>query len=171
MTRVVYYVASSLDGYIARPDGSVNWLDDFQSSTQDYGYADFYASIDALVMGRRTYDQVRGFGDWPYPGKPCRVITSGSLADAPPGVAAAPDPAVAMASLGIDRLWLVGGTTLFHSMREAGLVDEYVVTVMPLLLGDGVPLFRPGTGKRLRLAECQSFPDGVVQMRYQVADA
>ena len=73
---LIYYVAASLDGYIARPDGRVDWLEATQSSGDDHGYHAFYDSIDALLMGRMTFDTLMDFeGDWPYPGKPCRVLT------------------------------------------------------------------------------------------------
>lgn len=68
--HLIYYVATSLDGFIARPDGSVDWLDRFAEGGNDHGYNGFYQGIDGLLMGRGTYDIVRGFGDWPYPGKP-----------------------------------------------------------------------------------------------------
>lgn len=73
--HLIYYVATSLDGFIARPDGSVDWLDRFAEGGNDHGYNGFYQGIDGLLMGRGTYDIVRGFGDWPYPGKPCQVLT------------------------------------------------------------------------------------------------
>lgn len=73
--HLTYYVAASLDGFIARPDGSVDWLDRFAEGGNDHGYNGFYQGIDGLLMGRGTYDIVRGFGDWPYLGKPCQVLT------------------------------------------------------------------------------------------------
>ncbi|VFT29184.1 dihydrofolate reductase [Pseudomonas aeruginosa] len=73
--QLIYYVATSLDGFIARPDGSVDWLDRFAGGGSDHGYAPSTRGIDGLLMGRGSYDVVRGFGDWPYPGKPCQVLT------------------------------------------------------------------------------------------------
>lgn len=88
---LIYYVAASLDGYIARPDGSVDWLQGYDGSGDDHGYDAFYASIDGLLMGRATYLQCLGFGAWPYPGKPTVVMTrSNHLPQAaPPGRVAA----------------------------------------------------------------------------------
>lgn len=168
MAGMVYYVAASIDGYIATPDGGVDWLSPFQSPGQDYGYADFLASVDGLVIGRTTFDQVLGFGPWPYDGTPCRVVTTRPLPSPPPGVEAAGSPIGAVEALGGGRLWLVGGTGLFQSCRSAGLIGEYWITVMPVLLGDGVPLFPPGPSARLRLAGSRAFPNGVVQVRYEV---
>lgn len=168
MAEVVYYVATSLDGYIATADGGVDWLMPFQASGLDYGYADFLRSVDGLVMGRRTYDQVQEFGDWPYTDKLCRVVTSRPLERAQQGVAVASGPEEAVKSLGVERVWLVGGTELLSGFRQAGLVSEYCVSVMPVVLGAGVPLFAPGPGASLSLRECRPYPDGVVQLRYGV---
>ena len=76
MAEVVYYVAASVDGYIATPDGAVDWLAPFHTDGEDHGYNAFLATLGGIVMGRRTYDQVRGFGPWPYTGLDCRVVTS-----------------------------------------------------------------------------------------------
>ncbi len=84
--HLIYYVATSLDGFIARPDGSVDWLDRFAEGGNDHGYNGFYQGIDGLLMGRGTYDIVRGFGDWPYPGKPCQVLTRNPRESAVEGV-------------------------------------------------------------------------------------
>jgi dihydrofolate reductase len=69
VTEIIYYVAASLDGYIAMPDGGVDWLSPYNTANEDYGYSAFYGSVDALIEGSRTYEQVLGFGEWPHPGK------------------------------------------------------------------------------------------------------
>ena len=84
MARIVYYVAASLDGFIADSAGGVDWLPD--GGSDDYRYDDFYAGVQALAMGRSTYDQVRGFGEWPYPGKPAYVFTHSPPPEGPEGV-------------------------------------------------------------------------------------
>ena len=84
MARIVYYVAASLDGFIADSAGGVDWLPSGESN--DYRYAEFYAGVEALVMGRRTYDQALSFGEWPYPGKPAYVFTQSPPGDGPQGV-------------------------------------------------------------------------------------
>ena len=86
MPQTTLYIAASVDGYIADANGGVTWLPSGDSNGNDYGYAAFYASVDALLMGRRTYDQVLTFGEWPYPGKPAYVFTRHPPAAAPPGV-------------------------------------------------------------------------------------
>jgi dihydrofolate reductase len=171
VAEVVYYVAASVDGYIATPDGAVDWLAPFHTDGEDHGYNAFLATLGGIVMGRRTYDQVRGFGPWPYTGLDCRVVTSRPLPDAPDRVTPVASPAEAVAGWADRRVWLVGGTALLDGFRAARLVREYHVFVMPVLLGAGVPLFRPGPAANLRLVSVVSLPSGVVEFRYRVADA
>lgn len=171
MPDLVYYVAVSLDGFIAAPDGGVEWLAAYERPGEDYGYADFYAGVDALVLGRRTYDQVMSFGSWPYAGKPCWVLSSRHLGEAPAGVTgSSASPEEVMADLDNRdrrRVWLVGGAKLAASFRAAGLITEYIVTVTPVLLGGGVPLVAaPGPRERLRLVATEIYAGGLVQLRY-----
>ncbi len=172
MKNVALYIATSLDGFIADRDGGVGWLDAVATeSGEDYGYADFYASVGALVMGRVTYEQVLGFGDWPYPGKPTFVFSHAPPEGEHPDVTfVSGDPAEVVASLReqVDGdLWLVGGGGLVASFRAAGLIDEYILSVIPVLLGEGIPLFEGAQPHAaLRLVEAQSYASGVVQLRY-----
>jgi dihydrofolate reductase len=172
--RVVLYIAASLDGFIADRDGGVDWLEQFAAAADgDYGYAAFYDSIGALVMGRTTYEQVHGFGDWPYPGKPTVVFSHDPPeADQLDVSFTADDPTAVVASLREHTdgdLWLVGGGGLIASFRERGLIDEVILTIIPVLLGEGVPLF-PGTQPEaaLRLSDVQRFESGIVQLHYRV---
>ena len=168
MARARLYIAQSLGGYIADDSGGVGWLDRFSDSGTDYGYADFVASIGSLAMGRRTYDQVRTFGDWPYD-VPAFVFTSRPLPDPPPGVHATDaDPAAFLAGQSAD-VWLVGGPALVRSFREAGALDEIVLTVLPTLLGDGIHLFDgPQPPAALALVSSEAFPGSAVQLTYHV---
>ena len=174
MPKIVYYVAASLDGYIADMDGGVDWLP--QGESEDYGYADFYAGVDALVMGRRTYDQVLGFGQWPYAGKPVYVFTTHPPDDNPHGVQFVQDDAVDfvrdVATQYDGTVWLMGGADLAEQFRRAGLIDEYMIHVMPTILGRGVPLFggdAPPT--RLQLVDSRAYDDGIVMLHYRRAVA
>jgi len=171
MAEVVYYVAASVDGYIATPDGAVDWLSPFHTAGEDHGYAAFLATIGGIVMGRRTYDQVRGFGPWPYTAIDCRVVTSRPLPEAPDRVTPVASPVEALAGWADRRVWLVGGTALLDGFRAARLVTEYHLFVMPVLLGAGVPLFHVGPPASLRLVRVDRLPSGVVELRYRVADA
>ena len=170
MARIVYYVAASLDGFIADSAGRVDWLPDAESG--DCGYAAFYAGVEALVMGRRTYDQVLSFGKWPYPGKPTYVFTHSPPHDCPPNVQFVLRSAVDfwqdIAARHSGTVWLVGGADLADQFRQSGLIDEYQVFVIPTILGQGVPLFSgSGLHTRLELDSAQTHADGVVQLRYR----
>ncbi len=177
MPEVVYYVAASLDGYIATSDGGIEWLSPFEGKGEDYGYAAFYASIDAVLLGRRTYAQCLTFGEWPYPGKPCWVFSHGRIKINEPGVTLTnQDPHQMVSELHarkLQRAWLVGGGELAGSFRREGFISEYIVSVVPVILGAGIPLFASGRPQEvLRLVETNAYRSGIVQLRYlREADA
>ena len=169
--EVIYYVASSLDGYIATADGGVEWLAPFEGTEEDYGYTEFYESVDALLVGSRTYQQVVAFGEWPYPGKSCWVFTHRELEASRPEVTLTSQSPHELVSLlkgrGLRRVWLVGGAQIASSFREAGLITGYIISIMPVILGSGIRLFVPdGPKEDFELAECKSYSNGVVQLRY-----
>jgi dihydrofolate reductase len=172
MSEVVLYIACSLDGYIATPDGGLDWLPQPDpASGGDYGFQAFYDTVDALLIGSTTYQQVAGWGEWPHPGKSCWVFSSRDIPVAGPDViltSKRPVDALAeMAARGQERAWLVGGGKLVSSFRAVGLISEYIVTVIPVILGAGLPLFPdPGPREELRLVESRAYPDGLVQSRY-----
>lgn len=171
MPAVLYYVAASLDGYIATQDGGVEWLSPFEGTGEDYGFTQFYASIDALLLGSRTYEQSLTFGTWPYPGKPCWVFSQRPLPVSRPEVTLtthSPHQVVAaLAAQQYRRVWLVGGATLAASCRAEGVITEYIISIVPIILGGGLPLFSaPGPPENLALAETRSYSNGVVQLRY-----
>lgn len=169
---LVYYVAVSLDGFIAAPDGSVDWLSAVAADGEDYGYGEFVDGVDAMVIGSRTYEQVLGFGDWPYGATPCWVMSSRALEPAGPDIVVTPDqPAEVMDELarqGVRRAWLVGGGRLAASFRAAGLISEYLVSIIPVVLGGGIPLLAgPGPTELLELVDTRRFDSGVVALRYR----
>lgn len=171
MPDVIYYVAASLDGYIAPPDGSLDWLATFETAAEDYGYAAFYASIDAVLLGSRTYEQCLTFKDWPYPGKPCWVFSRRTLKATRPEVtltAQNPRDVVSEAAArGHRRIWLIGGGQLAAAFRSDALITEYIISILPVILGDGIPLFdSSGPKENLKLGESTTYPNGVVQLRY-----
>ena len=170
MARIVYYVAASLDGFIADASGGVGWLP--EGGSDDDRYAAFYEGVEAVVMGRRTYDQVLSFGDWPYPGKSAYVFTHSPPVDGPPDVqfvrGSAIDILQDIADRHVGTVWLVGGAELADQFRRSGLIDEYRVFVIPTILGQGVPLFGgSGLHSLLRLDSVTPYADGVVQLRYR----
>lgn len=172
MPDVYYYVASSLDGYIATPEGGVDWLTPFQQSGEDYGYTDFYASMDALLIGSHTYEVALTYGAWQAPDKPSWVFTHRDLPIAHPSVTLTTDDPVEvlrqLSHRGLGRAWLMGGGELAGSFRKRGLISHYVVGLIPVLLGEGIPLFSAAPGdEALTLVESRSYPSGVVLLSYE----
>jgi dihydrofolate reductase len=173
MPYVTLYIATSLDGYIARADDGIDWLSIVEKEGEDYGYGAFYDSVDALIMGRRTYELVRSFSDWPYPEKQSLVFTHRDLATGRDDVEVASGDVktvlAAMEARGYRRLWLVGGGELTRAFLQQGLIDEYIISILPILLGGGLPLFPPpGLEQRLELASAKQYPSGLVQLHYRV---
>ncbi len=169
MPEVRLFIATSLDGFIADRDGGVDWL----FTDGDYGYTDFFDAIETLIMGRRTYEQVLGFGEWPYGEKPTYVFTrSAPGGDHPHAEFVSGDAGTLVEELrqsSSGDIWLVGGAALVSTFRELRLIDEYILSVHPVLLGDGIPLFeRPLPRESLRLGEERAFESGLVQLRYAV---
>jgi dihydrofolate reductase len=175
MHGVVYYVASSIDGFLAPEDGSLDWLAPFSASGEDHGYTGFYAAVDALVVGSRTYEQMLALGEWPHQDRPVTVMSSRAMEPAGDMIALSRlEPGGVVDSLraaGHQRTWLMGGGTLAGSFEHAGLIDEYIISYVPVILGSGVGLFGGRTGPRpLALVEQMSFGDGIVQCHYRRGD-
>ena len=173
--QLIYYVAVSLDGFVAPVDGGVDWLAPYNTGDEDYGFGEFYRSVDVLIEGSKTYEQALTFDAWPHPGKPCWVLTSRELASRQPEVrfsSAAPSALVDhLSRQGHKRVWLVGGPELAASFRATGLISEYVLSVVPVLLGAGKPLFAgAGPVEGVRLVESKQYSSGLVQLRYLRAD-
>ena len=171
------FIATSLDGFIARRDGGIDWLDnpETESSSEDHGYHDFIASIDTIVMGRNSYEKVRSFGiPWPYE-KPVVVLTSRPLT-IPDELAlrvsqlsgSVEDVVNALESRGAKHLYVDGGVTV-QSFLKAGLIQRLIITTIPVLLGDGIRLFGSlDRDVRLRHVVTKTFRGGLVQTEYEV---
>lgn len=175
MQRLQLYIATSLDGYIATPDGGLDWLENFPNPDQlDYGYADFYANIDTVIMGRATYEIINGFGiDWPYANCASYVVTAQN--DYPittPNTQRLHTP-LRQALLDLQQnaqknVWLVGGGKLVASVLAEGLIDDLLLTVIPTLIGDGILLWEKGIPTTtFELVEATSFETGVLQLHYR----
>ena len=172
-TSLIYYVAASLDGYIARPDGRLDWLTLLEPAGDEPDHQCFYESIDGLLMGRATYEALLALeSDWLYPGKPCIVLTRAELPRATPDVKLIHSPPAAaiaeLAESGCRRIWLVGGSSLAGSCYAAGLLDELVIRLVPHLLGAGIPLLATGLERGLTLHQQRSLGNGVVQLHYHL---
>ena len=171
MPHFVLYIATTLDGYIARSNGSIDWLSNFEVAGEDYGYADFYTTIDSLVMGSATYEQVLGFGEWVYPGKISYVLTRrecvsdrNDIVFVKGGIAEVVDR---VTQRGDRRVWVVGGGKVASQFIQQGWVDEYIIAVMPIILGAGISLFQNVPELRLNLIHQQSYASGVVMLHYR----
>lgn len=172
MARVRFYVATSLDGFIADGQGSVDWLAPYDARL--YGYDKFFAEVGALVMGRRTYEAINALGEeWPYRGKPVFVLTSQSLGKVPHGVAAAPRgmwQALQHARLSTPKdIWIVGGAVAMQSALDDGLIDLMEIFLVPVMLGRGLTVLNDlRRHQNLVFDGIESYPDGVVKLRYLV---
>lgn len=173
MVEIVYYVAATLDSYIATADGRVDWLARFDTSGENHGAGDLEASVGALLLGSHTYEFALKLGRWPSPQKPSWVFTHRNLHRLHPSITLTsqkPSDVVALlASRGITRAWLMGGGQLAASFHNARLISRYIISLFPVLLGSGVPLIAPSSsGERsLRLIGAKPFPSGVVQLTYE----
>jgi dihydrofolate reductase len=169
------FIGLSVDGFIARRNGALDFLPE---APEDHGYEALMASVDALVMGRATFETVLGFGGpWPYGDKRIVVLTSRPLdvsAIAGRVEVMSGEPAEVVARLeasGARNLYVDGGATV-QRFLAAGLIDRLVLTRVPVLIGEGIPLFGPlGRDVRLRHLATRSFPSGLVQTEYAVEPA
>ena len=143
--KITYYVATSKDGYIAREDGDVSWLDEMNVEVEDTGLEDFFADIDAIVMGRNSYDFVFDYGSWPYEDKPTWVCTSRELEPlegAHLTVVPSIEQVIKDAEVrGVKHLWLVGGGKLASGFLDKGLLTHLSISEMPIMLDSGISLF------------------------------
>lgn len=171
------FIATSLDGFIAGEDDDLSWLPHPEPGGEDYGYGALMAQTVAILMGRRSYDVIAGFdGEWPYDDVPVFVATSRPLDPAAPtvqavqGDSAADLVAAVQAQVGAGGLYVDGGE-LIRSLLDAGLVDELTITIIPVILGRGIPLFAGAAMRhQLELVGSEHYDNGFVQVRYRVLD-
>jgi dihydrofolate reductase len=146
--KVILYIAMSLDGYIARPDGAVDWLDDVEGEG-DNGYGEFYSQVGTVIMGRKTYEEVLKLTDeFPYAGKNCYVLTRQPLESTSYVTFTDEDTETLVSRLkkvSDGYVWLVGGGQLVRQFLEKKLIDEMELYIIPKTIGEGIPLFPDGT--------------------------
>jgi dihydrofolate reductase len=177
--KIIVYIATSADGYIARPDGDVEWLNR-RPRTVDYGITKFYRTIDTILWGRKTYDWVLAYyrkkgrkggrfdtklANFVFSRKPPKRAT--------PGVKFVSEPvklfAQRLRATPGKHIWMMGGGGLIASFLDAGEIDEFDIHVIPTLIGEGIPLLAPRhRDVPLRLRSARKYPDGVVRLRYEV---
>lgn len=177
--KIIVYIATSADGFIARHDGDVEWLNRLPHD-HDYGMREFYASIDTVLWGRKTYDWAldyhrkagtkgdifdRSVKNYIFSRRPPETAAAGTefvrdpLEKFVPGLCSSPG----------KNIWMMGGGELIASFLDAGLLDEFDIHVMPVFIGEGIPLIAPRRRDvTLRLLDSKAFPDGVVRLRYAV---
>ncbi|MBO6639990.1 MAG: dihydrofolate reductase [Roseitalea sp.] len=170
MARFLGYIAMSVDARIADSNQGVEWLDRHAPGDADMGYPEFYGGIDALVMGRTTYDFVAAQPEWPYPGKMSYVVTSRPLTSERDDVTAVePDFARLRDRVDADgrkNVWIVGGGQTQRAALDAGMFDELRVFVLPVVLGSGPLIFADGAQAGAKLTGHKVWPGGVVELIY-----
>ena len=166
------FIATSLDGFIARLDGRIDWLPE---DCEPHGYEEFIASVDAIVIGRHTFQTVLGFGGWAY-GKKQVIVLSNTLAELklPDGAVCdlmkgnPTDVVAQLSKRGIQHAYIDGGVTIQGFLRE-GLIQRLVITRIPVLLGSGIPLFGAVPNDiKLKHQATRSYPSGLVQSEYTI---
>jgi dihydrofolate reductase len=172
--KIIVHIATSADGYIARPDGGIEWLTDRPAPKGFYGLPKFIRTVDAKILGRRTFDLSVKMGTR-FSAKDVHYVFSRRPAprSVPAGVHFVTQPIDAFAKQlraeSGKNVWMMGGGELIASFLDAGAIDEFVISVVPTFIGDGIPLIAPRRRDvKLRLLSVKRFPDGVVQLHYQV---
>lgn len=178
MIKTVLYIATSLDGFIARPDGNIDWLTSIPSpQTGDYGYSEFLQSIGTIIMGRKTYNEIIGFGvDWPYIGIDSYVVTRDKEFEIQSSetyllTENIIDFVAKIKNNGNKDIWLVGGGQLITKFINEGLLDKMIITIIPKIIGEGIPLFaEKPIESNWKLIETKSFDTGIVTLTYEKTD-
>jgi len=169
--KVILYVAMSLDGFIATRDDDLGFLSMVEQEGEDYGYADFVKTVDTVIVGRRTYDKVISMGfDFPYSDKDAYIITRTSR----PSVGSVTyytdslkELVVRLKSVPGKHIFVDGGAEIVNELLKDNLIDEFYISVIPVLLGDGISLFKSRRPEIvLELISSKSFDKGLVQLHY-----
>jgi dihydrofolate reductase len=164
MKKIILFIATSLDGYVARTDGTIDWL----FNDADYGYTPFLASVDTIWMGHKTYQQLLTFGDFPYKNKQNFVFTRNTHLKQDENVTFISEDLAMFAAKAKSEetdgnTWLVGGSEIITALIH--FIDEYIIFAHPIILGDGIPLFPKGiTSIPLKTVSTEVFPSGLIRM-------
>lgn len=167
--KIILYIATSLDGYIADGNGNISFLSLVENPPEDYGYKEFVDSIDTVIMGRKTYDKILSFGiEFPHKNKKCFVISksktgsnqnvdfyNGNLNELIERIRKNPG----------KNIYCDGGAEMVHELMKVQLIDQYIISIIPILLGNGTHLFKSGfMQQELNLRKTLSYPSGLVQL-------
>jgi dihydrofolate reductase len=167
MRKIILFIASSLDGYIARENGDIDWLPENTVS----GYDDFVKSVDTVIMGKKTYDQVLTFGDYPYKDKKSYVFTRNNEYSKDENTEFVHDVDKLVKGILSDsgtNIWLIGGTEIISAFVNLDFVDEMIISIIPVVLGKGIPLFQ-NIGKEVKLELIKTTDyDALVELHYKI---
>lgn len=173
--KVILYIATSLDGYIAQPNDDLSFLSMVDQEGEDYGYADFIKSVDAVIVGRKTYDKVISMGfDFPHADKDTYVITRsprqnvGSVKFYTGSIKTLVDK---LKSAQGKNIFCDGGAEIVNELLKNNLIDEFIISIIPILVGSGTKLFMDGRPEQeLQLVSVKSFEKGLTQLHYKRVD-
>ncbi|WP_017222522.1 dihydrofolate reductase family protein [Moritella dasanensis] len=172
MSNVILYIATSLDGYIAKADHDISWLSHVDVKGEDYGYQAFLAGVSAVMMGNTSFQVIKDFGDWPYGNKQCFVASHSPDIIPNDNVTFITDPANTIKQLKATNegnIWLLGGANLADSLLRLDLIDELIISTIPILLGNGIRLFNaPQPALDVTVLSSQCYPSGLVQTHYKI---
>ena len=162
--KVILYIATSLDGFIARKNGSVDWLAKYENTEEDYVYKEFLGSVGTIILGNTTYQQFKA----PYPNKKCFVFSRKNSGKEDNITFVNNSVKDFLNGLEDENLWLVGGAEIAKEFLKHNLIDEFIITVIPTVLGEGIPLFGEGCGEhQLKLQNIKKYDSGIVQLFYR----
>ncbi len=172
MRRVVLYIATSLDGYIAKPDGGIEWLSVVDRPGEDYGYGEFIQTVDTVILGRKTFEKIHSNGkEFPHNDKKCYVITRQEMSPKN-NIIFYKDNLVDLVSKlksgSGKNIFCDGGAEIVNCLMKYDLIDDYIISIIPVLLGKGLRLFDDYRKKMdLKLIYSKSYPSGLIQFHYR----
>lgn len=173
--KVILYIATSLDGYIAKPDDNLDFLSIVEQEGQDYGYAEFLKTVDTVILGRKTYDKVISLGfNFPHADKDTFIITRTPR----PNIGSVKFYTGNLKSLVIKlksengkNIFCYGGAEIVNELLKDNLIDEFIISVIPILLGNGTKLFNDGRPEqKLELVSTKQYDKGLTQLHYKRTD-
>ncbi|MHB9147020.1 MAG: dihydrofolate reductase family protein [Candidatus Amoebophilus sp.] len=173
-SKAIVFVAVSLDGFIAKQDGDIGWLSLVDRPNEDYGYSAFMQGIGAVIMGRKTYDKVLSLGEnFLHKDKQCYVLSTKQHKSNYNHITFYQGELTKLVeelkSKFSKGLYIEGGGEVISELRKDHLIDEYIISIIPILLGSGIPLFKAcNVEEKLELSSAKAYPSGLVQVHYQV---
>lgn len=174
MSEVILFIAVSLDGFIARKDGDISWLQKYEGKKEDYGYSEFMKTVGASIMGSKTYEKCLSFPNWPDNNKPIFVVTNRKLKNAKRANVAFYTGSLnglveKIKSHNKGNVWLVGGAKLSQSFFKEGLVDRIILSTIPIVIGNGISLFGQANNTiDFELASVKKYESGIIQAEYKI---